>query len=161
GPYGLMAMLAGFALAAGGALADAIVPLSDIRPRWLRWFRRGLMAICIVAIFAYLGIPGAAVLTDTIVVLGSLVVAAYVVYRGRLGSQAARVAAPSALVFALVTLASVAATLSNTGESWATSAAGGFAAAGSLLLALAVAAGEGIAVLPFQSVAAARDSPMP
>jgi diguanylate cyclase (GGDEF)-like protein/PAS domain S-box-containing protein len=44
--------------------------------------------------------------------------------------------------------------MNNTGESWATSAAGGFAAAGALLLALAVAAGEGIAVLPFQSVAA-------
>ncbi|MBV9044337.1 MAG: GGDEF and EAL domain-containing protein [Alphaproteobacteria bacterium] len=93
-------------------------------------------------------------MTDSIVVIGSLAVAAYLVYRGRLGAQAARVAAPSALVFALVALASVAATLNNTGESWATSAAGGFAAAGALLLALAVAAGEGIAVLPFQSVAA-------
>jgi diguanylate cyclase (GGDEF)-like protein len=159
GPYGLMAMLAGFSLAAGAALADAIVPLRDLRPRWTHWFRRVLLAICVVAFLAFLGIPGAAVVTDTIVVLGSLVIAAYVVYRGRLGAQAARVAAPSALVFALVTLASVAATLNNTGESWATSAAGGFAAAGALLLALAVAAGEGIAVLPFQSVAAATDRP--
>ncbi|HUO90528.1 MAG TPA: GGDEF and EAL domain-containing protein [Rhizomicrobium sp.] len=155
GPYGLMAMLAGLSLAAGAALADAIVPLGDIRPDLARAFRRGLLAICGLAILAYLGVPGAAVLTDSVVVVGSLAVAAYVVYRGRLGAQAARVAAPSALVFALVALASVAATLSDTGESWATSAAGGFAAAGALLLALAVAAGEGIAVLPFQSVAAA------
>jgi diguanylate cyclase (GGDEF)-like protein len=159
GPYGLMAMLAGFSLAAGAALADAIVPLKDVRPRWTRWFHRVLVAICIVAFLAFLGIPGAAVVTDTLVVLGSLLVAAYVVYRGRLGAQAARVAAPSALVFALVTLASVAATFNNTGESWATSVAGGFAAAGALLLALAVAAGEGIAVLPFQSVAAANGQP--
>ena len=155
GPYGLMAMLAGLSLAAGAALADAIVPLGDIRPDLARAFRRGLLAICGLAILAYLGVPGAAVLTDSVVVVGSLAVAAYVVYRGRLGAQAARVAAPCALVFALVALASVAATLSDTGESWATSAAGGFAAAGALLLALAVAAGEGIAVLPFQSVAAA------
>jgi diguanylate cyclase (GGDEF)-like protein len=161
GPYGLMAMLAGFSLAAGAALADAFVPLRDLRPRWTHWFRRVLLAICVIAFLAYLGIPGAAVVTDTIVVLGSLVVAAYVVYRGRIGAQAARVAAPSALVFALVTLASLAATLNNTGESWATSAAGGFAAAGALLLALAVAAGEGIAVLPFQSVAAATGRPLP
>lgn len=158
GPYGLIAMFAGLTLWGGAALANAIVPLADPFPRGVRWFKRGLWGIAGVSIAAYLGIPAAAVFTDTIVVLGSLAIAGYLVYRGRLGAQAARVAAPSALVFALVSLASVAATIDNAGESWATSAAGGFAAAGALLLALAVAAGEGIAVLPFQSVAGATDA---
>ncbi|MBL7096860.1 MAG: EAL domain-containing protein [Alphaproteobacteria bacterium] len=162
GPYGLMAMLAAFALAAGAALADAIVPIHDLWPNHTRNFRLGLYSLCGLGIAAYLGIPAAAVLTDTIVVLGSLAVAGYLIYRGRFGAQAARVAAPSALVFALVALASVAATVNNAGESWATSAAGGFAAAASLLLALAIAAGEGIAVLPFQSMASMPDlEPLP
>ncbi|HJW42482.1 MAG TPA: GGDEF and EAL domain-containing protein [Rhizomicrobium sp.] len=154
GPYGLMAMLAGWSLAAGAMLADAIVPLHDSWPSLVQRFRLTLAGICLIALFAYLGIPGMAVLSDTLVVLGMPAIAAYLVYCGRQGAQAARVASPSALVFSLVVLASAIATLNNTGESWATSAAGGFAAAGALLLALAVAAGEGIAVLPFQSVAA-------
>ncbi|MEI9993166.1 MAG: GGDEF and EAL domain-containing protein [Rhizomicrobium sp.] len=157
GPYGLMAMFAGLSLAAGAALADAIVPLDDLWPRHVRRFRLGLLGICAISLLAYLGIPGATILADSFVVLGTPAIAVYLVYRGRLGAQAARVAAPSALVLALVALASAAATLNNTGESWATSAAGGFAAAGALLLALAVAAGEGIAVLPFQSIAAAPE----
>lgn len=154
GPYGLMAMLAGFSLCAGAMLADAIVPLHDLWPRQVRRFRLTLAAICLIAILAWFGIPGAAVLCDSLVVLGTPAIAAYLVYRGRSGAQAARVAAPSALVLSLVVFASAIATLNNVGDSWATSAAGGFAAAGALLLALAIAAGEGIAVLPFQSVAA-------
>ncbi|MEJ0026109.1 MAG: EAL domain-containing protein [Rhizomicrobium sp.] len=158
GPYGLMAMMAGFSLAAGAMLADAIVPLHDLWPRQVRRFRLTLAAVCLIGILAWFGIPGAAVLADTLVVLGTPAIAAYLVYRGRLGAQAARVAAPSALVFSLVVFASAVATMNNAGDSWATSAAGGFAAAGALLLALAVAAGEGIAVLPFQSVAAHPDA---
>ncbi len=157
GPYGLMAMFAGLSLVGGAMLADAIVPVREIWPLWRRWLRYGLWAVVGLSLLAYLGIPAATVLTDTIVVLGAAATAAYLVHRGRLGAQAARVAAPSAIVLALVTLASAAATMNNAGESWATSAAGGFAAAGALLLALAVAAGEGIAVLPFQSIAAEPD----
>ena len=159
GPYGLTSAFAGLSLVGGALLADAIVPVHDIWPHRLNWFRYGLYAIGIVSGLAYLGVPAATVLTDTLVVIGAAAVAAYLVYRGRLGAQAARVAAPAALIFALVAFASALATMQNTGESWATSAAGGFAAAGALLLALAVAAGEGIAVLPFQSVAAIPDLP--
>ncbi len=130
------------------------MPLHDVWPRHVRRFRLTLAGICIIAILAWFGIPGAAVLADSLVVLGTPAIAAYLVWRGRLGAQAARVAAPSALVLSAVVFASAIATLNNVGDSWATSAAGGFAAAGALLLALAVAAGEGIAVLPFQSVAA-------
>ncbi|HEY0302570.1 MAG TPA: diguanylate cyclase, partial [Rhizomicrobium sp.] len=159
GPYGLMAMFAGLSLAAGAMLADAIVPLREIWPSRLRTFRYALYGLCGLSLLAYLGIPAATVVVDSFVVLGAVAVAAYLVHRGRLGAQAARVAAPAALVFALVAVASALATMNNSGESWATSAAGGFAAAGALLLALAVAAGEGIAVLPFQSIAYAPDTP--
>ncbi|HEX4304175.1 MAG TPA: GGDEF and EAL domain-containing protein [Rhizomicrobium sp.] len=158
GPYGLMAMFAGLSLVAGAMLADAIVPLREVWPLLLRPFRFVLFGIIGLAVLAYMGVPAATVLTDTIVVLGAAATAIYLVYRGRLGAQAARVAAPSALVFALVAFASALATMNNSGDSWATSAAGGFAAAGALLLALAVAAGEGIAVLPFQSLATAPDT---
>ncbi|MBS0471537.1 MAG: GGDEF and EAL domain-containing protein [Proteobacteria bacterium] len=161
GPYGLMAAFAGFSLAAGAMLADAIIPLHEIWPRRERHFHIAILGLCALSILAYLGVPAAAVITDTAVVLGSLAVAGYLIYRGRLGAQAARVAAPAALVFALVALSSALATWNNAGESWATSAAGGFAAAGALLLALAIAAGEGIAVLPFQSLAVPDSEPLP
>jgi diguanylate cyclase (GGDEF)-like protein/PAS domain S-box-containing protein len=159
GPYGLMAALAGLSLAAGMMLADAIVPFREVWPLLLRWFRLSLWGLCALSILAYLGVPAAAVLTDSVVVLGAFALAAYLIYRGRLGDQAARVASPATLVFALVAFASAIATWNNVGESWATSAAGGFAAAGSLLLALAIAAGEGIAVLPFQSLAIPESGP--
>ena len=154
GPYGLMAMFAGLSLAAGAMLADAIVPAKDVWPRHLRHIRTGLFALCGIAVLSWFGIPGATVLTDSIVVLGAPALAAYLIYRGQKGAQAARVAAPSAVVYCLVVFATAIATASGNADSMANAVAGGFAAAGALLLALAVAAGEGIAVLPFQSVAA-------
>jgi diguanylate cyclase (GGDEF)-like protein len=154
GPYGLIAMFAAFALAAGSGLADAIVPLVEVWPRHSRWLRRGQGAVGVLAVCSYIGIPAAALLCDMLVLAGSLAIAAYLIYRARLGSQAARVSVPSALIFAFVALASAVATFSGSADSIATSAAGSFAAAGAILLALAVAAGEGIAILPFQSVAA-------
>ena len=159
GPYGLIAMFAGFSLAAGTELADAIVPLREIWPRYVRWLRRGQGGLIGLSIFAYIGIPGAVILCDIAVVVGTAAISAYLFYLGRLGSRVARVAIPSALIFALVTLASALGTLGSTGDSLATSAAGAFAAAGAILLALAIAAGEGIAVLPFQSAAAAPQGP--
>ncbi|HVE04223.1 MAG TPA: EAL domain-containing protein [Rhizomicrobium sp.] len=159
GPYGLTAMFAGFSLAAGARLADAIVPLSEIRPRHVKWLKRSEAVIIVLAILAYIGVPGTVVAVDALVLFGAGAIAAYLIYRGILGSQAAKVSIPSALVFACVTIASALAMLSSTGDSLATSAAGSFAAAGSILLALAIAAGEGIAVLPFQSVAAVAEPP--
>src|SRR6185295_17692971 len=67
GPYGLMAMFAGLSLAAGTGLANAIVPLRQIWPPADRWFQRGQAAIAALAILAYLGIPGAVVLMDSVV----------------------------------------------------------------------------------------------
>jgi diguanylate cyclase (GGDEF)-like protein/PAS domain S-box-containing protein len=149
GPYGLTAMFAGLALACGMTLADVIVPVEEIWPWAQRGLRIGLGAVVGVALAAYLGVPGAAVLTDTLVVFGSAGITAYLVHRGRYGAQAARVVSPSAAVFALVALAAAITTLGGMGSSAvAPDVAGGFAAAGAVLLALAVAAGEGIAVLP-------------
>ena len=159
GPYGLTAMFAAFSLAAGARLADAIVPLREIWPRHVQWLKRGEAVIVVLAILAYIGVPGTIIAVDALVLFGAPAVAAYLVYRGFLGSQAAKVSIPSALVFACVTIASALAMLSSTGDSLATSAAGSFAAAGSILLALAIAAGEGIAVLPFQSVAVVAEPP--
>jgi len=159
GPYGLTAMFAGFSLAAGARLADAIVPLREIWPRHIQWLKRGEALIVLLSILAYIGIPGTTIAVDALVLIGAAAIATYLMYRGLLGSQAAKVSIPSALVFACVTFASALAMLSSTGDSLATSAAGSFAAAGSILLALAIAAGEGIAVLPFQSVAAVAEPP--
>jgi diguanylate cyclase (GGDEF)-like protein len=159
GPYGLTAMFAGFSLAAGARLADAIVPLREIWPRQVQWLKRGEALIIVLSILAFIGIPGTIILADALVLVGAGAIAGYLIYRGALGSQAAKVSVPSALIFACVTIASALAMLSSTGDSLATSAAGSFAAAGSILLALAIAAGEGIAVLPFQSVAASALQP--
>jgi diguanylate cyclase (GGDEF)-like protein len=156
GPYGLIAMLAGLALAAGARLADAIVPISDLWPHYERPFRWGVRGLAAISVLAYLGIPGATDLVDALVVLGTAGITVYLVQRGRGGSQAARVAAPSAAVFALVALAAALATVGGFGDSIsAGDAAGGFAAAGAVLLALAVAAGEGITVLPLPGIAVA------
>ena len=159
GPYGLIAMFAGFSLAAATELADAIVPLRDIWPRHVRWLRRGQGGLVALSVCAFVGIPGATVLCDILLVAGTAAIAAYLFHNGRLGSRAARVSFPSALVFAFVTFASALAMVGGASDSVANFAAGAFAAAGSVLLALAVAAGEGIAILPFQSVAALPQGP--
>ena len=89
-------------------------------------------------------------LTDIAIVLGSIGVAAYLVYCGRSGHKAAQVIAPSAGAFALVALAAAVMAVGGLGENLTGPAAtGGFAAAGAILLALAVIASEEIAVLPF------------
>ncbi len=149
GPYGLIALFAGLALASGIRLADTIVPVNVAWPWAARWLHRGLIALVVVSLLAYLGVPGAADLVDFAVVVGSAGITAYLVHRGRFGAQVARVLAPSAAVFALVALAAAGSSMGILGNSAvAPDVAGGFAAAGAVLLALAVVAGEGIAVLP-------------
>jgi diguanylate cyclase (GGDEF)-like protein/PAS domain S-box-containing protein len=147
GPYGTAAMLAGLTLAAGLQLTDIVAPLGAyLRDASLRAILMGLVALAAAAL---VGIPGAMLLTDTAVVLGTALIAVHLVHEGLNGAQAARVAAPSAAVFALVTTA---AAISALGGFQSNPAApgiiGGFAATGAVLLALAIAAGEGIAILP-------------
>ncbi|HSZ11051.1 MAG TPA: hypothetical protein VK759_02675, partial [Rhizomicrobium sp.] len=149
GPYGLSAMIACFALVAGLRLTDMLVPLKDTWPlpdRTLEWVLRGL---AILALASFLGLPGAALAADVCVLLGTITIAYHLVARGRAGVRAARIAAPNAVVFALVAIASAVAAFGGFGDNIAAPAAiGGFAAVGAVLLALAIAAGEGLAAIP-------------
>ena len=148
GPYGFSAMLSGLALAAALKLADLVAPVWEVWPRGERiliWANRGLLALCAAS---FLGVPGAALLLQIVVVFGSALIAGYLVHRGMHGIQAARVVAPSAAVFSLVTLAAAVVALGGFVDNPAAPAIiGGFAAAGAVLLALAISAGEGIAIL--------------
>jgi diguanylate cyclase (GGDEF)-like protein/PAS domain S-box-containing protein len=158
GPYGLTAFLSCLALVGGIRLADTIVPVDGLWPRaqrWLNWVVIGLVAL---AVLAYLGIPAATDLSYVAVIFGSAGITAYLVHRGRFGSQPARVLAPSAAVFALVSVAAMLSSLGFLGDTTiAPDIAGGFAAAGAVLLALAVVAGEGISVLPVMKRPASDD----
>lgn len=147
GPYGITAMLAGFTLAAGFRLADTIAPTDRFSgPGALRWSILGLVGL---SAFAVVGVPGAMLLTNISVVVGTALIAAHLVHEGLNGAQAARVAAPSAAVFALVATAAAVSSLGGLPSNPAAPGIiGGFTATGAVLLALAVAAGEGIAILP-------------
>jgi diguanylate cyclase (GGDEF)-like protein len=157
GPFGLTAFLTALTLAAGARLADAIIPLRESWPHHERLFRLALYGLCGLGGLAWLGVPGATLLTDIVIVAGSTAVAAYLFRSGRRGMKAAQVILPSAAAFALVALAAALTSLTSLtnlggglGENLTGPAAtGGFAAAGAILLALAVIASEEIAVLPF------------
>ncbi len=150
GPYGLSAFLTVLALVAGARLANAIIPLRDTWPRYEKLFHRVLYGFIGLGVLAYLGLPAATLLTDIVIVLGSVCVALYLIACGRKGYKAAQVIAPSAAAFALVAMAAAVTAVGGLGESLTGPAAtGGFAAAGAILLALAVIASEEIAVLPF------------
>lgn len=150
GPYGLSAFLTALALAAGARLANAILPVRETAPRYEKLFHRSVYGLMLLGALAYLGLPGATLLTDIAIVTGSIAVAAYLFLSGRRGHRAAQVIAPSAAAFALVAVAAAVMAVGGLGESLTGPAAtGGFAAAGAILLALAVIASEEIAVLPF------------
>jgi diguanylate cyclase (GGDEF)-like protein/PAS domain S-box-containing protein len=147
GPYGITAMLAGLALAAGIRLTDTIAPVEQL-PRWAN-LQTVMMSLIVISAAALVGVPGAMLLTDLTVVVGTGLIASHLVRHGIAGAQAARVAAPSAAVFALVTTAAAISALGGfQSNAAAPGVIGGFAATGAVLLALAVAAGEGIAILP-------------
>jgi diguanylate cyclase (GGDEF)-like protein len=164
GPYGLSAMLAGMSLAAGLCLVDTLAPVGNVWPNSARWQKWVLAAVVAVSLFAFVGVPAAMLVTEIAVVVGSAVIVVYLVRCGRVGSQAARVAAPSAAVFALVAAAGAVVALGGFADSPAAPGViGGFASAGAVLLALAIAAGEGIAILPARRLAPVREavSPVP
>jgi len=149
GPYGLTAFFSCLALVAGARLADTIVPVETAWPWVSRRLNGGVIGLVVLAVLAYLGIPAATDLAYAAVILGTAGITAYLVHRGRFGSQAARVLAPSAAVFALVALAAMLSSMGFLGDTTvAPDIAGGFAAAGAVLLTLAVVAGEGISVVP-------------
>lgn len=148
GPYGFSIMIAGLCLGAGVTLANVVAPLSDVLPNAKLWLKWGSIVIVTLSVFSFVGVPGAMLLTELAVVVGSGAITGYFVHRGRMGSAPARVVAPSAAVFSLVAAAAAVAALGGFQDNPAAPAIiGGFAAAGTVLLALAIAAGEGIAVL--------------
>lgn len=162
GPYGFTAMVVGLALAAAVRLAEEVAPLSDLWPWAERYRRWGLLGLLSLSAFAFVGVPGAALLVNVLVVFGTAGLAVYLVRRGMMGARAARVLAPSASVFALVTLAAAVAVLGGFHDNpIAGEITGGFAATGAVLLALAVAAGEGIGLLAPRPAAAGSSAPAP
>jgi diguanylate cyclase (GGDEF)-like protein/PAS domain S-box-containing protein len=159
GPYGFSIMIAGFGLAAGLKLTDTIVPASTLWPDAARAVRWALIGVVVLSLASFVGVPGAMLLTEIAILFGTAAITAYLVHRGRLGSVAARVVAPSAAVFSLVATAAAVVALGGFQDNPAAPAiVGGFAAAGTVLLALAIAAGEGIAVL--QVLGTPRPPPM-
>jgi diguanylate cyclase (GGDEF)-like protein/PAS domain S-box-containing protein len=162
GPYGLSAMLAGLTLAAGLRLTDTIAPLSEVWPRRAEPAKWGLVAVVMLSLLAFVGLPAAMLATDITVVAGTAAIVVYLVQCGRLGSQAAREAAPSAAIFSLVAGASAMVALGGFADSPAAPGViGGFVSAGAVLLALAIAGGEGIAILPMRRLATAEGCTLP
>ncbi len=159
GPDGFPVVIAGLALLASTKLADIVAPVGELwpwAPRYLLWGQRALAALCALT---FLGLPGAMLLLEVAVVVGSAGITGYLVHRGMGGAQAARVVAPSSAIFSLVALAAAVVALGGFQDNPAASAIiGGFAAAGAVLLALAISAGEGIAIL---SGSGAAIAPMP
>jgi diguanylate cyclase (GGDEF)-like protein len=148
GPYGFSSLMLGLTLAAAIKLVDLVAPFADVwakAPVYLRWTQRVVLAL---SALAFLGLWGAALAVQIVVVAGSALITLYLIRRGLMGAQAARVVAPSAAVFSLVAFAATVVALGGFQDNPAASATiGGFAAAGAVLLALAICAGEGIAIL--------------
>ncbi|HUB85244.1 MAG TPA: sensor domain-containing diguanylate cyclase, partial [Rhizomicrobium sp.] len=148
GPYGFSALMLALTLAAGLKLVDLIAPFGEVFPKapvYRRWTYRAVPAL---GALAFLGLPGAVLAVQIVVVVGSALMTVYLIRRGLTGTQAARVVAPAAAVFSLVAFAAAVVALGGFQDNPAASATiGGFAAAGAVLLALAICAGEGIAIL--------------
>ncbi len=162
GPYGLTALFGGLALAAGIRFVDLVVPLREIWPRADRWVTRAVAAVLIFSALAYVGLPGATLLTDALLFAGPLAIFAYLIFRQRRGSQPARILVPAAGLFGMVSVTTAFAALGGFGNAALTpDLAGGFAAAGAILLALAVTAGEGITVIPWRHAHPVAAAPRP
>jgi len=144
GPYGLTAMFAGLALAASIRFVDLVVPFHEMWTQANRWLDRGVLALIGLSVLAYVGLPGATLLTDIILFCGPLALFAYLIFRRRRDVPRARMLLPAAGLFAVVSLVVTFGAVGGFGHTSITpDLAGGFAAAGSIMLALAVTTGEG------------------
>ncbi len=148
GPFGLVALFDGLALAAGVRLINAAVPFQQVwttaATRW-KWGEFGVLAL---AASAYVGLPGATVLVDLVCFAAAPAAAVYLTWRGRQGVAVARTLVPSTIVFVLQVLAATAFSFGVIGGNpFMPDVAGCFAAAAAVLLTLAMAAGEGVGVL--------------
>jgi diguanylate cyclase (GGDEF)-like protein len=151
GPYGLIALFGALSLAAGMRFVDLTTPVREVWPPAVKWLPRANYVVLGLGALAYVGLPGATLLTDVALFALPPAIFGYLIYRDRLGSPIARVIQPAAGLFAMVSVTSAFAGLGGFGSaSIVPDLAGGFAAAGAILLALAVTAGEGITVIPWR-----------
>ncbi|HEX3484818.1 MAG TPA: GGDEF and EAL domain-containing protein [Micropepsaceae bacterium] len=140
GPYALASFAIALAVAAAIRVVDYIAPFEAFHPHAARWRDWASMAIFGVGIAAYAGAPGAALAVRLLALFGAAAAAGYLAHCGRIGIAAARRLAPAATIFALVTAVAALNALGFFGVNLiAASAIGGFAAAGTLLVALATA----------------------
>jgi diguanylate cyclase (GGDEF)-like protein len=140
GPYALFSFGLAFAIAAAIRLADYVAPFEAFHPQAAKWRDGAALAVVAIGVAAYAGAPLAGLLLRLLALAGAAAVAGYFAHCGRIGIAAARRLAPAATIFALVTAAAALNGLGFFGVNLvATSAIGGFSAAGALLVAIATA----------------------
>lgn len=140
GPYALFSLALALALAAAIRLVDYVAPFEAFHRDAVRRRDVAALAILLMGVAAYSGIPGTGVAIRVIALIGAAAAAGYLAHCGRIGIAAARRLAPAATIFALVTAVAALNALGFFGVNLvAASAIGGFAAAGTLLVALATA----------------------
>ncbi|HXJ01598.1 MAG TPA: EAL domain-containing protein [Micropepsaceae bacterium] len=140
GPYALLSLALGLAIAAGIRLVDYVAPFEAFHRRAALWRDWASVAILALGIAAYAGVPAAGLAIRIIALFAAAAFAGYLAHCGRIGIAAARRLAPAATIFALVTAVAALNALGFFGVNLvAASAIGGFAAAGTLLVALATA----------------------
>ena len=140
GPNGLFALAVAVAIAAGIRLVDHVAAFEAFRPKAAHWRDLGALVVLAIGIAADAGLPFAGLLLRLAALGGAAAAAGYLAHCGRIGIAGARRLAPAATVFALVTAAAALNALGLFGVNLvATSAIGGFSAAGALLVALATA----------------------
>jgi diguanylate cyclase (GGDEF)-like protein len=140
GPYALFALAVSAAIAAGIRLVDHVAAFEAFRPKAAHWRDLGAILILAIGVAAYAGLSFAGLAVRLAALGGAAAAAGYLAHCGRIGIAAARRLAPAATIFALVTAAAALNALGFFGVNLiATSAIGGFSAAGALLVALATA----------------------
>src|SRR5262245_8947400 len=138
GPYALSAFALSVGLACGIWLVDYVVAFSAFSPRLARLRDGVAIAILLIGVAAFAGLPFAAVTVRGLAVVGAAAAAAYLAHCGRLGISGARRLAPAATIFALVTAGATLQAFGFLGGNLVTPGAiAGFSAAGALLIALA------------------------
>jgi diguanylate cyclase (GGDEF)-like protein/PAS domain S-box-containing protein len=140
GPYALFSLALAVAVAAGVRLVDYVAPFEAFHPKAAHWRDWAVLGIIGIGLAAYGGAPVAGFAVRLVALLTAAGFAGYLAHCGRIGIAAARRLAPAATIFALVTAVAALNALGFFGVNLvAASAIGGFAAAGTLLVALATA----------------------
>ncbi|MEA2825524.1 MAG: hypothetical protein QOF03_2006 [Alphaproteobacteria bacterium] len=138
GPYSLFALALALAMGAAIRLVDYVAPFEAFYPRAAHWRDHAALAVVVIGVAAYSGLPFAGLLIRILAIAGAAAAAGYLAHCGRIGIASARRLAPAVTIFALVTAAAALNALGLFGVNLvAAGAIGGFSAAGALLVALA------------------------